>query len=83
MQISGSWTAVLPTGQITGSWSAEVPTDRLADTIAARVAAQFEPSQRPDTGRHGEDFPPADVNQHRHAVRFSPDPDQLYGEVDQ
>lgn len=80
MQISGSWTAVLPTGQITGSWSAEVPTDRIADAIAARVAAMVEPSQ-PDTGRHGEDFPPADVNQHRHAVRFSePEP---YPGVDQ
>lgn len=81
MQLSGSWSAVLPTGQITGSWSAEVPTDRLADTIAARVAAILAQG-RPAESRYA-DFPPEQVTAHRHEVRYSPDPDQLYGEVDQ
>lgn len=82
MQLSGSWTAVLPSGQVSGAFTIEVPSERIADAIATRVAAMLEPSQHPAQSRYV-DFPPADVNAHRHAVRFSPDPDQLYGEVDQ
>lgn len=80
MQLSGAFTVELPAGRSSGAFTVEVPVDQVAQDIATRVAAILAEHQQPDTGRHGEDFAPGDVNQHRHAVRFSPDPDQLYGE---